>query len=132
VAAKSRVAGILRGLARNGIISESEAESSLDRVDVSADLEAVSGSTFVFESIPENLEWKRALFKHLDRLAPPETVRPTNTSSFSPAAIGEGVAHPERSADHPFSTTLRSCCPWSRWSRLRSRPKWATDHTAGS
>jgi 3-hydroxybutyryl-CoA dehydrogenase len=95
-AAKSRIADILLGLARTGILSAPDAELTLQRVHVSEDLQAVSESSLVIESIPENLEWKRALFERLDCLAPPETVLATNTSSFSPAAIGEGLAHAER------------------------------------
>lgn len=94
--AKDRVAAILRGLARTGILPESETEVSLDRIRVTSDLGAVSECDLVIESIPENLEGKRALFKELDREAASDTVLATNTSSFSPVVIGDGLTHPER------------------------------------
>jgi 3-hydroxybutyryl-CoA dehydrogenase len=95
-AAQGRVAGILRALARNGVLAEAGLDPALDRVRVVEELAAVWSCDLVIESIPENLEWKRALFAELDREAAPSTILATNTSSFSPAAISEGLAHPER------------------------------------
>ncbi len=128
-AAKNRVADILRGLTRTGILTESEVESSLDRVQVAQNLQVVSESSLVVESIPENLEWKRALFAQLDRVAPPETVLATNTSSFSPAAVGEGVAHGERVLATHFYYPAE-LMPLVEMVAAPSTAKWAMDDTA--
>ncbi|MBN1460902.1 MAG: 3-hydroxyacyl-CoA dehydrogenase family protein [Armatimonadetes bacterium] len=96
VVAKSRVADILHALARNGLLAQAGVRPALDRVCVVQELAAVCECGLVIESIPENLEWKRALFTVLDRQTSPDVVLATNTSSFSPAAISEGLVHPER------------------------------------
>ena len=128
-AAKDHVARILRGLARTGVLPESEVELSLERVHISEDLQGVPEATLVIESIPENLEWKRALFAQLDRVAPPETVLATNTSSFSPAAVSEGVAHPERvlAAHFYYPAELMPLVEMVAGPRTA---KWALDDTA--
>jgi 3-hydroxybutyryl-CoA dehydrogenase len=96
IAAKGRVAGILVSLARNGSLGATEVPLALDRMCVVDELAVCSECGLVIESIPESLEWKRALFAELDRSSAPDTVLATNTSSFSPAAISEGLSHPGR------------------------------------
>ncbi len=95
-AATNRVADVLRALSTNGTPDEAGIAPALDRVRVVQELGAVCECSLVIESIPENLEWKRTLFGKLDREAEPSTILATNTSSFSPASISEGLAHPER------------------------------------
>lgn len=52
--------------------------------------EAAKGAEFVFESIIEDLEAKKALFAQLEDLADPTAVLCTNTSSLSVSAIAAG------------------------------------------
>lgn len=128
-AARSRIADILGGLARAGILTESEVDPTLERVRISHELKDVSDAGFVIESIPENLEWKRSLFEQLDQLAPRGTVLATNTSSFSPAAIGERVAHSERILATHFYYPAE-LMPLVEMVASPSTAAWAMDDTA--
>jgi len=56
----------------------------------------VAGADYVAEAVSEDLPLKQALFRDLDVLARPEAVLASNTSSYDPAALAAGLAHPER------------------------------------
>jgi 3-hydroxybutyryl-CoA dehydrogenase len=90
---RERVAAALRTLAGAGLLGDDGAESALARVGTATDLRAaVTGADLVQESIPENLELKRALFADLDRWCPPETILATNTSGLPITTIAEGLS----------------------------------------
>jgi 3-hydroxybutyryl-CoA dehydrogenase len=56
------------------------------RVEVSDDLqEAVAGGWMVIEAVPEKIDIKTELFGDLDRLAEPEAILCSNSSSIPPA-----------------------------------------------
>jgi 3-hydroxybutyryl-CoA dehydrogenase len=50
----------------------------------------------VIESIPEEMELKRALFRRLEEIYPPATLIATNTSGLDLVALFAGMAHPGR------------------------------------
>jgi 3-hydroxybutyryl-CoA dehydrogenase len=73
------------------------------RIRGSTDLAAaVSGATFVFESVVEDLNLKQQLFAQLDQLAPPGAIFASNTSGLPITRIAAGMAHPERAATAHF------------------------------
>jgi 3-hydroxybutyryl-CoA dehydrogenase len=83
-AAVSRARANLELQARAGWIDESSIEPALSRIATSTDLaEALRGSGFVIEAVPEDIELKRAIFEKLGELAPPEAVLASNTSTFN-------------------------------------------------
>jgi 3-hydroxybutyryl-CoA dehydrogenase len=51
---------------------------------------AVAGADLVQESVPENLDLKRAIFAELDQLCPPETILASNTSGLPISRLAEG------------------------------------------
>jgi len=56
------------------------------RVEVSGDLqEAVAGAWMVIEAVPESLDIKTEVFGVLDRLAEPDAILCSNSSSIPPA-----------------------------------------------
>jgi 3-hydroxyacyl-CoA dehydrogenase len=69
------------------------------------DLNDVAGlideTTFVVEAVPELLELKQALFRHLDD-CPPDIILCSNTSSLTISEISQGLTHPERIAGLHF------------------------------
>jgi 3-hydroxybutyryl-CoA dehydrogenase len=66
-------------------------------VEVAPSVEAaVSGAWLVIESVAEDLELKRRVFADLDRIAEPDAVLATNSSSYPSSALVEGLARPER------------------------------------
>ncbi|MCB1491037.1 MAG: L-carnitine dehydrogenase [Rhodobiaceae bacterium] len=66
--------------------------------------EAVSGADFIIESVPENLELKRALYADVEYSAAPDAIIASSTSGIRPSVLQEGLAHPERLVvTHPFN-----------------------------
>ena len=89
-------AGLDRDVER-GRASREEAEAALGRIAAAADLAgAAAGAHLVIESAPEALDLKRRLFAELDRLAPPEALLASNTSSLSIDLIAAATERPER------------------------------------
>jgi len=73
------------------LVENSVASDVRGRLVVTTSLaEAVGGVEFVFESISEDLEAKKALFGELEALTDPGVVLCTNTSSLSVTAIASG------------------------------------------
>ena len=91
-----RIRGELEFMVSEDYITQSEAEDALGNVTVCRDLaSAVSDADYVIEAITEKLGPKKALFKELDALCPPETVFASNTSSLKLQDIIEDLP-PER------------------------------------
>ena len=86
-----------------GSLSRSQADTALDQLDGTTDLEsAVSGADLVVEAIPEDLENKRELVAEIEGFVDEETIVATNTSSLSVTAIATALKHPERAVGLHF------------------------------
>jgi 3-hydroxybutyryl-CoA dehydrogenase len=57
---------------------------------------AVAGAWLVIESVPEDLELKRRIFRDLDRLADADAILATNSSSYPSSELIDAVERPER------------------------------------
>jgi L-gulonate 3-dehydrogenase len=99
--AKSLVAEGLDELAAHGLVNDAKAAAA--RVRAAASLEdALAGATFVQENTLETLECKRAIFAELDRLASPDAILASSTSTIVASLFTEDlkgrhrclVAHP--------------------------------------
>jgi L-gulonate 3-dehydrogenase len=91
----------LRDLAEHGLLDDPQA--ALARVRAAADLaDALHGAALVQENLPERIENKRAIFSELDRLAAPEAILASSTSTIVASLFTEDlkgrhrclVAHP--------------------------------------
>lgn len=71
--------------------------------------EAVANAWLVIEAVPERADLKRRLFGDLDRLAPPDALLATNSSSYKSSELIERVARPERVLNLHFYNQ-----PWER------------------
>ena len=100
-AALGLVAEGLQQLAAQGLITD--AKGAAARVRAAANLaDALDGVSYVQESVAETVEAKRAIFAELDRLAPPEAILASSTSTIVASSFTEGlkgrhrclVAHP--------------------------------------
>jgi len=90
-AARGLVADGLEELARHGLLDD--AAAAVRRVRVATDLaDALAGADFVQESLPEQLELKRAIFADLDRLAAPDAILASSTSTIVASAFTENLA----------------------------------------
>ncbi len=58
--------------------------------------EAVQGADWVIEAIKEDLQVKLGMFAQLSKLAAPDTILSTNSSSLPSSPLAEVVEHPER------------------------------------
>ncbi|MBD0283187.1 MAG: 3-hydroxyacyl-CoA dehydrogenase family protein [Thermoleophilaceae bacterium] len=67
------------------------------RVEVAADLPgAVEGAWMVIEAVPERVDLKTEVFGELDRLAEPDAILASNSSSLPTSRMIGNVKHPER------------------------------------
>jgi 3-hydroxybutyryl-CoA dehydrogenase len=86
-----------------GKLSADDAKKALSGVRESADLvEAVSRADFVIEAVFENLELKRSVFAELDRVAPPDAVLASNSSTIGISKIADVTSRPERCVNMHF------------------------------
>jgi L-gulonate 3-dehydrogenase len=99
--ARALVAEGLDDLAAHGLVRDAKAAAV--RVRAAASLaDALDGATFVQENTPETLETKQEIFAELDRLAAPDAVLASSTSTIVASAFTENlqgrhrclVAHP--------------------------------------
>jgi L-gulonate 3-dehydrogenase len=100
-AALGLIAEALAELARAGLVDDAKAGAARVRVAASV-ADAVQDAGFVQENLPENLDVKRAIFAELDRLAPPDAILASSTSTIVASLFTENlkgrqrclVAHP--------------------------------------
>jgi len=64
--------------------------------------QAVDDVWLVVEAVPERLEVKRPLFTELDRLAPPDAVLASNSSSYPTSRLVDAVRRPQRLVNTHF------------------------------
>jgi 3-hydroxyacyl-CoA dehydrogenase len=100
-AARVLVGQGLRDLAEHGLLDDPQAAAA--RVRAAAGLaDALDGAALVQENLPERIENKRAIFSELDRLAAPEAILASSTSTIVASLFTENlkgrhrclVAHP--------------------------------------
>ncbi|MFJ8543299.1 3-hydroxyacyl-CoA dehydrogenase family protein [Streptomyces sp. NPDC093586] len=64
--------------------------------------EALTGAWLVVEAVPERLELKRQVFADLDRLAGPDAILASNSSSYPTSRFADHVADPSRVVNMHF------------------------------
>jgi 3-hydroxybutyryl-CoA dehydrogenase len=94
--AKERIAAGLAKRVEKGKVSAEEKEAVLARIATAGDLAPAAEADIVIESIVENLEIKKKVFAELDKVARPETVLATNTTSLSISAMAEATNRPDK------------------------------------
>jgi 3-hydroxybutyryl-CoA dehydrogenase len=81
---------------KKGTISAEVSAETIGRISLSESLDGVKDAMLVVEAATENSELKYRIFADLDRIASPEAILATNTSSIS---ITEIARHTSRPAD---------------------------------
>lgn len=82
---------------RNGLVSEKDIPVTMARITGWTTIEeAAKDADFVIESIAENLETKRAVWKQVEDCTGPDTIFATNTSGLSPSAIAEALTRKDK------------------------------------
>lgn len=86
--------GLERGVERSKLTRE-EADAALARLTFSESFEEAAAADLVIEAVPERLALKVAVFRQLDRAAPPGAILASNTSGFPIAAMAAATDRPE-------------------------------------
>ena len=94
--AKSRIDKGLRKRVEQGKLTEDQKNSVISRISTAGDLGPARECDFVIESVLEQMEVKRKVFGELDRLARPDVIFATNTTSLSISAMAEATKRPDK------------------------------------
>jgi 3-hydroxybutyryl-CoA dehydrogenase len=94
--------GSLSRLVDRGSITESEAETIVDRITGTTDLADLAESDLVVEAAVENMEIKQDIFEDLDERLAPDVLLATNTSTLSITTIASATEDPQRVAGLHF------------------------------
>jgi 3-hydroxybutyryl-CoA dehydrogenase len=86
--ARDMVARNLERQVKKGVLAPEEQAATLERIRTTTELEAVSEAELIVEAVSEDPRLKADLFGKLDRLAGPEAVLASNTSSISITWLG--------------------------------------------
>ena len=95
-AGRDRIAGNLDRSVAKGRLTSVERDATLARLTATANIGAVADADLVVEAVFEDLEVKRTLWRELDRLALPNAVFASNTSSIAIGSLAEAVAPSRR------------------------------------
>jgi 3-hydroxybutyryl-CoA dehydrogenase len=94
--AKSRLAAGLSKRVEKGKITEEDKEGVLSLISTAGDLSPAADVDIVIESVIEDLEIKKQVFAELDKLARPEVILVTNTTSLSISAMAAATDRPDK------------------------------------
>lgn len=97
--ARENLSGSLEKEVGKGRLTSEAARDAIERltiVEPGAGLSPLRECGMVIEAIVEQLEVKRATFRSLEQVVPPDCVLATNTSSLSVASIAGACERPER------------------------------------
>jgi 3-hydroxybutyryl-CoA dehydrogenase len=81
---------------KKGAIPAQDQVSILSRIDLSMEIEAAAQSALIIEAASEDSALKFRIFSDLDRIAGPDTVLATNTSSISITEIARRTSRPDK------------------------------------
>jgi 3-hydroxybutyryl-CoA dehydrogenase len=87
--AKEQLQSSMRHEIDRWAMTESEMKSISSRISWKLDLDEISDCDLIIESIVENYQLKRVLFKKLDEIADPKTILVSNTSTLSLTEIAQ-------------------------------------------
>jgi L-gulonate 3-dehydrogenase len=117
--ARALAADGLRELAAHGLVDDAKAAAARVRVAISL-IDALDGATLVQENTPETVEAKREIFAELDRLAAPDAILASSTSTIVASRFTEEldgrhrclVAHPVN-PPHLLPLVELVAAPWT-------------------
>ena len=93
--ARATIDKSLGKLVEKGKLQADERTASLARIGTATTVEGLANADFIVEAIYEDTEAKKALFASLDRIARPEVILASNTSSISITTLGAATTRPE-------------------------------------
>ncbi|HEX2664694.1 MAG TPA: 3-hydroxybutyryl-CoA dehydrogenase [Candidatus Acidoferrum sp.] len=81
---------------KKGKLPEGSQGTVLKRLRPVTDMSAIAAADFIIEAVPEKIEIKRAVLTEADRLARPDVILASNTSSISMTTLAALTKRPER------------------------------------
>ena len=81
---------------KKGTIDQAAKDATLSNVTLATDLAAASDASLIVEAATENVALKYNIFTDLDKLARPDAILATNTSSISITEIAAKTGRPEK------------------------------------
>lgn len=88
---------IIGQLKEQGLMDNNTAEACLNNIHFTTDLaEGAQNADLISESVIEDLEVKRGLWREMASLCPPQTVFTTNTSYLLPSMMANETGRPDR------------------------------------
>ena len=97
--ALEEIAWSLNKFVKKAAIRRDVAEAALSRIRTTTSYkEATTDADLVVESVSENMELKKQVFKKIDKTAPLHTIIASNTSTLSVTEMGKATGRPEKTA----------------------------------
>ena len=93
--ARDRILGFLKELHDEGLLKESP-ETVAERITITTEAEHLAGHEVVIESITEDVEAKRAVYRALESVLSPTAIIGSNTSAIPVSVLQAGLQYPER------------------------------------
>lgn len=93
-AGKAKIGKMLGKLVTKEKISQSDADSALEKIQPSGKLDDLAKADFIVEAATENRDLKFQLFRELDKIAKPGVILASNTSSISITEIAAQTDRP--------------------------------------
>jgi len=82
---------------KKGTLTENDVKETLGRIHPTLDLkEAVADADLIIEAVPENLKLKKDTLAEVSKLAKPDAIISSNTSSISITELASATNHPEK------------------------------------
>jgi len=92
----SMINNSLQRFLKKGVITENEFSETLARIHPVLDLkEAVVDADLIIEAVPENVKLKKSVLSEVDKLAKPDALLASNTSSISITELASATSRPE-------------------------------------
>ncbi|WP_307994920.1 3-hydroxyacyl-CoA dehydrogenase [uncultured Weissella sp.] len=87
--------------------ADADIEFARNHLNYTTSLEdALAGADLVIEALPENVETKTDFYEKFDKLADPETVVVTNSSTMMPSQFAETTGRPEKFLGYHFANEI--------------------------
>jgi 3-hydroxybutyryl-CoA dehydrogenase len=95
VRARDSIARSLGKFVEKGTLPASTREATLERLTTATTLGTLVDADYIVEAIVEDRDAKRTLFSELDKIARPDVILASNTSSIPIATLGAATTRPE-------------------------------------